>query len=306
MSLVDLINNWEFEARYFLSNKCRDAKWFLSDKCSNLVLDVEWHLGQLRNAICPSRHQLELATQNIEALKNFIDRNNDHIEAMENLIAKYKACLSLKEEQLRQHEDPELHFYCHHNDNRKWILGFPHQLYEFREKMGLTFIHFCLLSYPDQALSPLEVYHRRKEPPADEIEWHGVAREYTDNFNLDEKGKRDISIAASLLEEKIQAETDPGNAAIMSEELDLLRKQLERAKIEKKKPTRDPKSAHELTRTNVTKHIKLTLNEIHAKAPVLAVYLNEDTIRTGDRIGYFPRGKMPRWILRDPDEHSGK
>ena len=66
----------------------------------------------------------------------------------------------------------------------------------------------------------------------------------------------------------------------------------------RRKVERDPKSSHERARTNVTKAITRALDEISKQIPDLKKYLNDETIKTGDQMGYHPIvGNEPTWVL---------
>jgi hypothetical protein len=61
---------------------------------------------------------------------------------------------------------------------------------------------------------------------------------------------------------------------------------------------RNPKSAHEKSRSNVTRSISLALKKIHSQAPEVEKFLNKSTVKTGDKICYQPiSGNEPNWVL---------
>ena len=57
-------------------------------------------------------------------------------------------------------------------------------------------------------------------------------------------------------------------------------------------------------RVNVQKLIKLALEKIHSKQPVMKNYLNKETIKTGYSVRYTPTNIEPNWILFPYDRTS--
>jgi two-component system NtrC family response regulator len=187
---------------------------------------------------------------------------------------------------------------CFYVSGNFWMIGSLKKPIMLKHLNGYKYIQL-LLQYPNQLFSPLDVFHMRasengKDPSSKKLT-ELIERKNQDLTyeKLDRKTKKAIKSGIKQLEEKIEIRDyeDPSEAMDDKNKIKKLKRMLERP------VRRDPKSSHERARSNITRAISRALKEIHKQAPELKQYLNNSTIRTGDKVSYLPIPENePSWI----------
>lgn len=155
-----------------------------------------------------------------------------------------------------------------------------------------------MIKYPNKNFSPVAVFNLDKTS----IKYYEHIQNVTGVEKLDPWEIKERKIQLKKYE-KILADKDyelPEDESYYNKEIRRLKREI------KYESVRDSKSIHEKSRVNVTRRIHLALNIIHKQLPEMALYLNKNTIKTGDRISYNPvPHDQPIWILKEEDLPTG-
>jgi predicted nucleic acid-binding protein len=183
--------------------------------------------------------------------------------------------------------------YCFFRMGDYWEIGKPYKSKKLKNSKGLEFIHF-LLKHPNKQLSPVIVYNLDKTS----LMYSDHIDKDTGIRNLDPHELKERSTQLKQYQ-KIMADKDFEGP----EDATWFEKEIRRLKMEiKTRVERDSKSTHSKARLNVYRGIDRALKYIYKYMPDMASYLNNTTIKTGDKICYSPiENNQPHWVLREED-----
>jgi two-component system, NtrC family, response regulator len=178
----------------------------------------------------------------------------------------------------------------------RWEIGPSGKTGSFDDLIGFQQLHF-LLSYPDRLFTPEEVYNLGVEMPPD-VKKKFVCDAKTDDEEYElikKKSKKELTKIIEDLETQDFSSVNSYEERHRKELIYLTKKVLE-----DRKGYRDSDRAKK-SRSAVTRTIRKTITDITTKIPSLKKYLNKETIKTGNSIGYRPdQFDTPNWILFKP------